>query len=177
GGISELEVFVDHFKSALADGHRDGIQKVGEKGTYDLASAADRAPLDDRVEWSVWGLLASARDIDTRSVLRRTYALFRGPETPDRELVERALASYGAQGDDGRWRLRPEDALVPRNNEQALLVAHLVDAGHRLGFKVHVGRDVDRRPLPEPFAGRGELVGDLMSAEERGATLGRYARG
>ena len=177
-GVSELEVFVDHLRSALADGHRDGIQKVGEdKQVYDLATPSDRAPLDDRVEWSVWGLLAAARDVETVNVLKRTYALFRGPETPDREMVERALASYGAQGDDGRWRLRGEDVLTNRNSEQALLVAHLVDAGHRLGFKVHVGREVDRRPLPEPFAGRGELVGDLMTAEERDATLTRHARG
>jgi len=177
-GVSELEVFIDHFRSALADGRRDGIQKVGEeKHIYDLATATDRAPLDDRVEWSVWGLLAAARDVETVNVLRRTYALFRGPETPDREMVERALASYGMQGEDGRWRLRAEDGLIQRNAEQALLVALLVEAGHRLGFKVHVGREVDRRPLPEAFAGRGEVVGDLMTAEERDAVLTRHARG
>jgi hypothetical protein len=177
-GVSELEVFVDHFRSALADGHRDGIQKAGEAPQrYDVTAPADRAPLDDRVEWSVWGLLAAARDVDTVGVLRRTYALFRGPETPDRELVERALASYGAQGDDGRWRLRSDDTLVQRNAEQALLVAHLADAGHRLGFKVHIGRDVDRRPLVEPFTARGEILADLMTEEERGAALARYARG
>jgi hypothetical protein len=178
GGVSELEIFVDHFRSALADGHRDGIQKVGDdKPVYDLAAGSDRAPLDDRVEWSVWGLLAAARDVETGNVLRRTYALFRGPETPDREIVERALASYGVQGEDGRWRLRADDALTQRNGEQALLVAHLADAGHRLGFKVHIGREVDRRPMPDAFAGRGEVVGDLMTAEEREATLTRYVRG
>jgi hypothetical protein len=177
-GVSELEVFIDHFRSALADGHRDGIQSVGEDGRRsDLVRPHDRAPLDDRVEWSVWGLLAAARDVDTRSVLRRTYAIFGGVETPDRELVERCLASYGAQADDGRWRLRDEDALVRRQHEQTRLAAHLVDAGHRLGFKVHVGRDLARRTLPEPFAGRAEVLGDLVSAEERAAQLGRYARG
>ena len=177
-GVSELEVFMDHFKSALADGRRDGIQRIGE-GTqrYDLMQPGDRAPLDDRVEWSVWGLLAAARDVDTRSVLKRSYALFRGPETPDRELVERCLASYGVQSGDGRWRLREEDALVRRQQEQTRLAAHLVDAGHRLGFKVHVGRDLQRRPLPEPLAGRGEVLADLMTPEERAAQLGRYVRG
>ena len=177
-GVSELEVFMDHFKSSLADGHRDGIRSVGEeKHVYDLATAPERAPLDDRVEWSVWGLLAAARDVDTTSVLRRTYALFRGAETPDREIVERGLSSYGLQGTDGRWRLRADDGLVQRNAEQALLVAHLAEAGHRLGFQVHVGREVDRRPMPESLAGRGELVGDLMTAEEREASLARYVRG
>jgi len=177
-GISELEVFVDHFRSALADGRRDGIQRAGEGAQrYDVAPPGDRAPLDDRVEWSVWGLLAAARDVETRAVLKRTYALFRGPETPDRELVERCLASYGVQGEDGRWHLRDEDALARRQEGQTRLAAQLVDAGHRLGFKVHVGRDLQKRALPEPMRVRAELLGDLMSDEERVAQLGRYARG
>ncbi len=177
-GVSELEVFIDHFRSALADGRRDGIQRIGEgPQRFDLAHPADRAPLDDRVEWSVWGLLTASREVDTRSVLRRTYALFRGPETPDRELVERCLASYGIQGDDGRWHLREEDGLAARQQQQTRLGAHLVDAGHRLGFKVHVGRDLQRRALPEPFAARGGVLADLMSDDERAAQLGRYARG
>ncbi|MDE3111800.1 MAG: hypothetical protein KGK34_02555 [Chloroflexota bacterium] len=178
GGVSELEVFIDHFRSALADAEREGIRRVGDTvQRYDTARMADRAPLDDRVEWSVWGLLSSARDMDTRSVLRRTYALFRGPETPDRELVERCLASYGAQGEDGRWRLHDRDALTARQNEQTTLAAHLLDAGHRAGFKVHIGRDLQRRTLTDAFAGRGELLADLMSADEREAQLGRHVRG
>ncbi|MBU6424678.1 MAG: hypothetical protein KGQ88_11630, partial [Chloroflexi bacterium] len=173
-----LEVFIDHFRSALADVERDGIRRVGDTvQRYDLTRVADRAPLDDRVEWSVWGLLSSARDMDTRSVLRRTYALFRGSETPDRELVERCLSSYAAPGNDGRWRLHDGDALAARQGEQTSLAAHLLDAGHRMGFKVHIGRDLQRRALGEPFAGRGELLADLMSADERGAHLGRYVRG
>jgi hypothetical protein len=179
GGVSELEVFMDHFRSALADAQRDGVDRVGDSvARYDIRGVgADRSPLDDRVEWSVWGLLASAREIDTRSVLRRTYALFRGAETPDRELVERCLASYGAQGDGGRWRLHERDALAQRQIEQTALAAHLIDAGHRLRFKVHVGKDLVRRTLPEPFAARGELLGDLMTSDERGAPTARHVRG
>lgn len=177
-GVSELEVFIDHFRSALADAERDGVKRVGDTvARYDLPPAAERTPLDDRIERAVWSLLSSAGDMDTRSVLKRTYALFRGQETPDRELVERCLASYGDRGDDGRWRLRAGDALASRQAEQTRLVAHLVDAGHRLGFKVHVGRDLQRRVLSEPFIGRGELLADLMRDEERSAQLGRYARG
>jgi hypothetical protein len=178
GGVSELEVFVDHLRSAMADASRDGIAKVGDGPLrYGTTAAPDRAPLDDRVEWAVWGLLAASRDVETRGVLRRTYALFRGPETPDRELVERCLASYGTQGEDGRWRLRDTDALVRRQLEQTRLAALLLEAGHRLGFTVHVGRDLQRRPLPDPFLGRGEIIGDLMTAEEHAAHLGRHLRG
>lgn len=177
-GVSELEAFTDHFRSALADGRRDGLQRSGETGQrYDVTGAADRAPLDDRVEWSVWGLLAAAREVETRSVLKRTYALYRGPETPDREVVERCLASYGAQGPDGRWRLREEDALVRRQEGQTRLAALLLDAGRRLGFKVHIGRDLQKRALPEPLRVRAATLGDLMTAEERDAQLARHARG
>lgn len=178
GGVSELEVFMDHFRSAAADAHRSGIEKIeigGEPAYVSSAGSADESPLDDRVEWSVWGLLAAAREIDTRAVLRRSYALFRGVETPDRELVERCLASYALQGEDGRWRLRDEDALVRRQREQTALALALVEAGHRMGFRVHVGRDLQRRALDE---GRdGQVLADLMSADERAVSLGRYVRG
>jgi len=178
-GVSELETFIDHFRSALADGGRDGIERVGESGAarYVASGTADQAPLDDRVEWAVWGLLAAAREVDTRTVLRRTYALFRGIETPDREIVERSLASYGVQGEDGRWRLRDADDLARRQAEQTLLAARMVEAGHRLGFKVHVGRDLQRRALPPLLSERGRILADLMTAEERGISLGRYVRG
>ncbi|MGH2378500.1 MAG: hypothetical protein ACRDGT_08485 [Candidatus Limnocylindria bacterium] len=178
GGVSELEVFVDHFRSAMADATRDGIERVGEGGVrYGTAAVSDRTPLDDRVEWAVWGLLSASRDIETRGALRRVYALFRGTETPDRELVERCLASYGVHGDDGRWRLRDQDALIQRQLDQTRLVAQLLEAGHRLGFSVHIGRDLQRRALPDPFIGRGELLGDLMTGEERAVHLVRHLRG
>ncbi|MBI2764712.1 MAG: hypothetical protein HYX53_02240, partial [Chloroflexi bacterium] len=177
-GVSELEAFMDHFRSALADGGRDGIVRVGETvQRYDLEVVGDRAPLDDRVEWAVWGLLSSSREIDTRSVLKRVYALFHGQETPDRELVERCLASYGAQRDDGMWAIRDADALVQRQAEQTRLAARLVDCGHRLGFMAHVGRDLQRRPLPEPLGSNGQTLLDMLTEEEREAHLGRHVRG
>jgi hypothetical protein len=134
------------------------------------------APLDDRLEWGVWGLLSASRDVETRTLLRRAYGLFRDVETPDRELVERCIAAYGQQGDDGKWRLRDEDTLVRRQADQTLLVAQLVDAGHRLGFKVHVGRDLERRALPEAYQGRGAALADLMTEEERASDIGRISR-
>ena len=101
-------------------------------------------------------LLSASRDVDTRSLLRRIYALFRGIETPDRELVERCVAAYATQTDEGRWRLQGQDALVARQASQAQVLAEPIDTGHRLGFKVHVGRDVERRALPSTHAERGE---------------------
>ena len=172
GGISELELFLDHFRSALADGKRTRIVKTARSDdpgdvVYAVDEPHDVAPLDDRVEWAVWTVLSSSRGIETRALLRRTYALFRAMETPERELVERALGSYGVQGDDGRWHLRDADGLVARQSAQAQLVAQLVDTGHRLGFKVHVGRDLQRRAVPAAWADRGRTLVDLMTDAER----------
>src|SRR5439155_1132687 len=80
GGVSELELFVDHFRSALADGRRSDIERIKiadgpEEYAYVVKGAHDVTPLDDRVEWSVWGVLSATREVDTRSLLRRTYAL------------------------------------------------------------------------------------------------------
>ncbi|MEX2047490.1 MAG: hypothetical protein WEE03_10020 [Chloroflexota bacterium] len=182
GGVSELELFLDHFKSALADGRRTGITRVplGEDAddvAYAVSEAPDATPLGDRVEWAVWGLLSSAREVDTRSLLRRVYGLFRGIETPDRELVERCVAAYATGTDDGRWRLLDQDALVARQTSQAQVLADLVDAGHRLGFKVHVGRDVERRALPSTHAERGRVLADLVSEAERASGASRFVRG
>ena len=74
GGVSELELFLDHFKSALADGRRTGITRVplsddADDVAYAITEAPDATPLGDRVEWAVWGLLSSAREVDTRSLL------------------------------------------------------------------------------------------------------------
>ena len=44
------------------------------------------------------------------------------------------------QSEEGRWRLAECDGLVARQASQAQVIADLVDAGHRLGFKVHVSQ-------------------------------------
>jgi hypothetical protein len=182
GGVSELELFLDHFRSALADGRRSGITRVPlgddpDDVAYAVAEAPEATPLGDRVEWAVWGILSSTRDVDTRSLLRRVYGLFRGIETPDRELVERCVAAYATQTDDGRWRLLDQDALVARQGSQAQVLAALVDAGHRFGFKVHVGRDVERRALPATHAERGRVLADLLSEGERASGPSRFVKG
>ncbi|HUQ41985.1 MAG TPA: hypothetical protein VM052_05740, partial [Candidatus Limnocylindrales bacterium] len=182
GGVSELELFIDHFKSALADGQKSGLVKIAlsaepEDVAYAISDGHEAAPLDDRVEWSVWGVLSAARQVETRSLLKRTYALFRGIETPDRELIERCIASYGAQSEEGRWRLADQDGLVARQASQGQVLAELVDAGHRLGFKVHIGRDLQRRATPPSHEARGRTLVELMTDAERLSGPTRTVRG
>src|SRR5882672_9232169 len=182
GGVSELELFLDHFRSALADGRRNGLVRIAlsedpEEVAYAVTNGHEAAPLDDRVEWAVWGVLSATRAVDTRSLLKRTYALFRGVETPDRELIERCIASYAVQSEEGRWRLGDADGLVARQASQAQVVADLVDAGHRLGFKVHVGRDIQRHATPASHADRGRTLVELMTDAERLSGPAKSIRG
>lgn len=182
GGVSELELFLDHFRSALADGQRAGLARVSlggdpEETGYVVTEPHDITPLDDRVEWAVWGVLAAAREVDTRALLRRTYGLFRGIETPERTLIERAVASYAVQSEDGKWRLADADGLVARQAAQAQLVAGLADMGHRLGFKVHIGRELQRRAMPASHQARGRTLVELMTDTERLESPARSIRG
>ncbi len=182
GGVSELELFLDHFKSALADARRSGLVRVAlgtdpEEVAYAAGDGPDVTPLDDRVEWAVWGVLSAAREVDTRALLRRTYALFRGVETPDRELIERVVASYATQSEEGKWRLADVDGLVARQASQAQVLTDLIDAGHRLGFKVHIGRDLQRRAVPASHAERGRTIVDLLTDAERLGSPARSIRG
>jgi hypothetical protein len=148
-----------------------------EEVAYVVKDAHEASPLDDRVEWAVWGVLSATREVETRSLLKRIYALFRGVETPDRELIERCIASYAVQSEEGRWRLADIDALVARQASQAQVVADLVDAGHRLGFKVHVGRDLQRRAAPASHQDRGRTLVELMTDAERLAGPAKSVRG
>jgi hypothetical protein len=182
GGVSELELFLDHFKSAIADGRRSGLARIAvgsdpEGTAFVVTDPHDVTPLDDRVEWAVWGVLSAAREVDTRSLLRRTYALFRAVETPDRLVVERCIASYASQSEEGKWRLSDADGLVARQASQAQVVAQLVDMGHRLGFKVHIGRELQRHATPASHAGRGRTLVELMTDAERLESPARSIRG
>src|SRR5439155_145730 len=59
---------------------------------------------------------------------------------------------------------------------QTLLAAQLVDVGRRLGFKVHVGRDLERRALPAGLADRGAVLADLLTEAERAARVAQLTR-
>ncbi len=155
-GVSPVERFIAHLGDALEAPGRSGLRRVEEDGRVAYAlpdPGAGADPLDDRVEWAVWGLLSAAQGDDTPGFLRRAYAMFPGVLTPERDLVERCLASYGVRGGDGRWELRPEDAQGRRQVGRAAVVAGLADAGARLGFEVAVGREFAGRPLPSPSGG------------------------
>ncbi|MDP9266347.1 MAG: hypothetical protein M3O91_09570, partial [Chloroflexota bacterium] len=173
-GVPSVDLFMHHLDRALREPGRSGIRRVDEDGRaqYSLRNADAGAvpPLDDRVEWTVWGLLSAARGDDTFGFLRRAYAMFPSVLTPGRELVEGCLASYGVRDPEGRWALRPEDSLDRRQADQTAVLAALIDAGRRMGFEVAVGRDLEGRQLAPPHG--GQRLADLVPRRDP-AVLGR----
>jgi hypothetical protein len=114
-----------------------------DSGQYWLASDDDRSnasqPLADRVEWAVFSLLSSAGHLTERAAIDRTAAVFESPDVPDGALIEACLKSYVASTS------RPEaivgsDQLERRTADHDSVIATLADVGHRLGFRVWIGK-------------------------------------
>jgi len=119
--------------------------------------------LSDRIEWSVYTVLSTSRDVTLASLTKVIYTLFPGSLTPDPGLIELCLQSYGELHDDGLWTLRTDDTLAKRIAEQTELLYLLILLGHRFGLRVWLTRSEYRRRV-----GQRDL-GHLLSPAERGA--------
>src|SRR5207344_2237141 len=99
----------------------------------------------------------------------RIATLFTGHDLPDEALVRACLDSYRslASTPDG---LITTDDLLRRSHEHTELLAHLADAGHRLGMRVWIGRREQSRRL-----GNG-LLGEMLDPVELRAYLGGISR-
>jgi len=73
-----------------------------EPGQYWLGSEEDRSgaaqPLADRVEWAIFSLLSSSRQMTEAAVFERTMSVFRDRDAPDATLLRACLDSYSAPG-------------------------------------------------------------------------------
>ena len=145
-----------------------------DDGRWWLRDARDvaqvRAPLADRLEWSVFGLLSTAEGIDEESFFGRIARMYGGHDTPDEELVRAVLDSYREPGPAGA-ELRTHDELAARHADHGTIVGMLAEYGHRLGLRVWVSEHEQRR------AYREGTVGGLLSDEERRAYLPLVAEG
>jgi hypothetical protein len=120
-----------------------------EAGRWWLGDRVDResasVPLADRVEWAVYSLLSTAGPIAETAFFERVASLFSGHDLPDETLVRACLASYRSPASTANRLITTED-LRRRTAEHTELLAHLANAGHRLGMRIWLGRrDQGRR--------------------------------
>jgi hypothetical protein len=121
-------------------------------------------PLSDQVEEATYNMLGMSAQFTMPQIVRAVHGLFKGVQTPDPGLVEAVVESYSALAGDGQRRLRDDDALELRIQGHLGLVCLLADLGHRLGFRVWIGRDEQKRHTPQG------MVSGLLSVEERYAS-------
>ncbi|MGA9534094.1 MAG: hypothetical protein WBR18_15355 [Anaerolineales bacterium] len=139
--VSELE---RRLQAVLADPSlivRQDQRQDPETGVFWLSNPVDLSEsLADRTERVVFRLLRqrsawAALELD-RAVCRELLGLL----TPDRALVQACLDSYGVQDEQGRWMLRPEDAVDARQADLTEIRLALAEMGERLDYEV-VGQD------------------------------------
>ncbi|MBN1149009.1 MAG: hypothetical protein JXA78_17255 [Anaerolineales bacterium] len=130
-------------------GGRPAATRSRETGLWWLEQEIERSradelplPLADRVEMEVVRSLGQHPGCSFNELDLRLCKLFRGQLTPEIELIQACLDSYGerlevadASGHPA-WRLRPQDLPQARRADLAAMKAMLAALGARLGYQV-----------------------------------------
>jgi hypothetical protein len=160
GPVDELLALI---RSELDRGTNRRVRQI-EPGQYWLGSEEDRLaaaqPLADRVEWAVFSLLSSSRQMTEAAVFERTAGLFQDRDAPDGELMRACLESYSAPGSTPDA-IVTGDQLERRSAEHDAMIALIAEVGHRLGTRVWIGRRQQVRRVD------GRPLGDRLDMEER----------
>jgi len=135
----------------------------------DLAAA--KQPLSERLEWGIFSLLTTSGGITQNSFDERVDHLFRGPETPDAELVAACLESYRTPEPSVDGLIRTDESLQSRYAEHGEIVGLLADFAHRVGMRVWIAKREQRRRYG------GSILGDLLSDPEQRVYLPLVAPG
>jgi hypothetical protein len=94
-------------------------------------------PLMDQVEMEISLTLLEEGPLPPEELDRRICSFFPGLLTPEPQLLEACLESYGARTEDGSgWNLRPEDRPDSRAEELTRVRTSLAGLGNRMGFAV-----------------------------------------
>lgn len=112
-----------------------------EDGRWWLRDGRETAlPLADRVEATTYEILAGTLGIAHDAFLRLMYERFPGPLTPDTQIVEACLHSYGEELSPGYWRLAADEEARSREAEAAQVELILRQLGSRMGYEVKSGQ-------------------------------------
>jgi hypothetical protein len=160
GPVHELLALI---RNELDRGTNRRVRQI-EPGQYWLGSEEDRSgaaqPLADRVEWAVFSLLSSSRQMSEAAVFKRTAGLFQDRDAPEGEMMRACLESYSAPGSTSDA-IVTGDRLERRSAEHDAMIAVIADLGHRLGTRVWIGRRQQVRRVD------GRQLADRLDMDER----------
>ena len=134
-----LEVKFQNLKTALNDtfAYRQGFLYYSNVGRWwHEELSLDPLPLSDRVEMTLVKLLSKKEKPCSRKTLEEElYAAFPGLLTPDTELIQVCLDSYGEEvpPKSGNWRLRSGDSPSARLAD----LEEMADLIQKLGQQLH----------------------------------------
>ena len=105
-------------------------------------------PLADRVEATVYEILAGTLGITCQAVLRLVCERFPGRLTPETathmgasDIVEACLHSYGEEFAPGYWRLAAGEEVESHEIQSAQVTLVVGQLGRRMGYEVRRGQD------------------------------------
>ncbi|MEW6230982.1 MAG: hypothetical protein AB1566_01560 [Chloroflexota bacterium] len=168
---SPLEYLRDSIEKALEKGlKRDLVKLEWQPGATQALWWLARpdysvSPVSDQVEWAVYNVLSTAQLTTHQAVERVVYSLFPGPLTPESELIQRCLESYGRRISATHWQLLDADRLDRRTTEHSAIVAVLAELGHQLGCRVWINRRERKK------AYRNGTLTDLLEVNEKYVNL------
>jgi hypothetical protein len=173
-GSDPVRLSLDMIRRELSRRNHPRLVEL-EEGIWWMDDARDlavaKAPLSERVEWSVFSLLTTGGNLTERSFRERIARLFRGPETVDAEVVEACLASYRSRRTSIDGTLTTDETLPDRYAEHGTIVGMLVELGHRMGLRAWAAKREQRRRY------RDGQVADLLSEPEQRVYLPLVAPG
>ncbi len=109
------------------------------------------APLGDRVEEAALHILRNTLVMRREDYEDALYKQFPGLDTPERELVDACLASYGEETSPGYWRLQSDAQTEQVQRSSEVLLSALETLGERMGLTV----DMDASPYSAVWRGAG----------------------
>lgn len=126
-GMEELwKVLEDTNTFVCFEGERWWLRDEGETAP----------PLADRVETTVYELVAESLGFAHEALLRLVCERFPGPLTPEAAIVEACLRSYAEEFSPGYWRLPTDEEAISRQAQAVQLVMTLMQLGDRMGYEV-----------------------------------------
>ncbi len=122
-----------------------GSEKSLDVGHWWLQKTSNtNLPQADRVEMELVRFLIKHPDSTTLEIFKHIYTCFPGLMTPETELIQVCLSSYGIENPpgSGKWKIRTTDLPSARRYDLENITILLKQVAHNLGYQVD-----DQTPL------------------------------